>query len=220
MKKIVVFFAFSFLFFSLSAQTAQPLDTVFLMSGKTVTGIVKDSADQQLKILVPKKKSAGEFKADFVDLDLVYSVKYRTGTTKVFYKQDTLFGNYFTPREIEYFIYGERDAMNNYRCRWACAGGFVFGFAGGFTGSTLGVLAPPFAYGLGTSVFRVKIKPGTVSNPDYLRYDTYVMGYEKDARKRRVFRSMAWTVIGSGFGLVSNLIYSNNKEMFNQYFTN
>ena len=220
MKKLLLLFLFSFVFFGLRAQTAQPLDTVYLMSGKVVTGIVKDSADEQLKILIPKKKSPGEFKADFVDMDLVYSVKYRTGTTSVFYKQDTLFGNYFTPREVEYFIYGERDAMRSYRCGWVNAGGFVFGLAGGVIAAPLSILAPPFAYGLGTTLFRVKIKPGAVSNPNYLKYDTYIMGYEKDARKRRVFRSMTWTAIGSGVGLLSRLIYDNNKVMFNQYFSN
>lgn len=209
MKKLLFLFTLFFIVARLQAQTAEPLDTVYLMSGKTVTGIVKDSADEQLKILTPKKNN--EFKADFIDLDLVYSVKYRNGAEIVFYKQDTLFGNYFTPREVQYFIYGERDAMKYYHCRLWCAGGFAAGFAGGYYQGFATTLLPPFAYAFGTTMFRVKIKPGTVSRPDYLKYDTYVLGYEKDARKRRVFRTMMWAGIGTAAGFVTSSIVQAQK---------
>jgi hypothetical protein len=193
-----LFFLFSF---SLQAQTSQPLDTVYLMSGRTVTGVVKDSTDDQLKILTPKKK--GGFKADFIDLDLVFSVRYRDGHEEVFYKQDTLFGNYFTPQEVRYFIYGERDARVGYHCPVWLGGAFVAGFAGGYTRSILAPL-PVFGYAGLTTVFRIKIKPGSVSNPDNIRYDTYVLGYEKESRKKRMIRSMVW----GGLGMVAGICVS------------
>ncbi|MBI3510621.1 MAG: hypothetical protein HY064_08150 [Bacteroidetes bacterium] len=185
----------------LHSQTT-PLDTVFLMSGKTVQGIVKDSTDEQLKILTPTKK--GNFKADFVDLDLVYSVKYaKDGSESVFYKQDTLFGNYFTPQEVKYFIYGERDSRAYYHCRMACAGAFLFGAAGGYSQSFFLTFLPPFIYSGASTFFRVKIKPGSVSNPENIKYDTYVLGYEKDARQRRLARTLLWGGIGmvAGFAM-------------------
>jgi len=187
---------------TLSAQT-EPLDTVFLMSGKTLAGVVKDSTDEQLKILVPKK---GEFKADFIDLDLVYSVKYRNGTESVFYKQDTLFGNYYTPQEVKYFLQGERDAMRSFRCPLWTAGSYAVGFAGGYYGGFIFTFLTPFAYAGATTFFRVKIRPGTVSNPDFLKYDTYLLGYEKEARKRRIFRSLIWGGIGMASGIATNAI--------------
>ena len=198
MKRAVLLMGIFFTGHFLFSQTTPVLDTVYLMSGNTVAGVVKDSVDQELKILVPKK---GDFKADFIDLDLVYSVKYgATGTETVFYKQDTLFGNYYTAQEVKYFLEGERDAMRSYRCPVWTAGAFAAGFAGGYMQSFVLTFLPPFVYAGTTSFFRVKIKPGTVSNPDFLKYDTYLLGYEKEARKRRVFRSLIWAGIGMATG--------------------
>ncbi|MGL4598300.1 MAG: hypothetical protein ACRCYO_12260 [Bacteroidia bacterium] len=180
---------------NVSAQ-APVQDSVFLMSGKVLTGIVKDTAEERLRILIPKKD--GNFKADFVDQELVFSVKYKNGQESIFYKQDTLFGNYFTPQEVRYFLQGERDARAKFRTPYMVAGAFALGFGMGTTQHFL-MFVPPFAYSAISVGFRIKIRPGTVSNPDYLRYDTYLLGYEKEARKRRLFRTLA----AGGIGLVA-----------------
>lgn len=208
MKRHFVFFLLSFFSFQLFGQTTEPLDTVYLMSGKTVVGVVKDSTEAQLKILVPKK---GNFKADFIDLDLVYSVKYKTGVETVFYKQDTLFGNYYTAQEVRYFLQGERDARRSYRCPVWSTGAFVTGFGAGLYGGYIFTFLTPFAYAGTTTFFRVKIKPGTVSNPDYLKYDTYLLGYEKEARKRRIFRALIWGGIGMVGGMTTAAIISSSN---------
>ncbi len=201
MKRVSLFLFLAFLSFTLFAQTAEPLDTVFLMSGKTVAGVVKDSTGDELKILIPKK---GNFKADFIDLDLVYSVKYKSGVESVFYKQDTLFGNYYTAQEVKYFMRGEADARRSYRCPVWSAGAFAMGFTGALYGGYIFTFFTPFAYAGTTTFFRVKIKPGTVSNPDYLKYDTYLLGYEKEARKRRILHALVWGGIGMVGGIVTN----------------
>lgn len=186
----------------LFAQTPEPMDTVFLMSGKTVTGMVKDTSNEKLKILIPKK---GKLKPDFIDQDLIFSVKYRTGDEKVFYVQDTLFGNYYTPNEIRYYLHGERDARKNYHCRLWIAGGFVLGYGAGLFHSPI-MLAVPFGYSSASAGFRVKIRPGSISNPDYLRYDTYLMGYEKVARQKRFMRTLVSGAIGFACGFATTSI--------------
>jgi hypothetical protein len=193
------------------SQTSEPMDTVYLMSGKTVTGIVKDSTDDQLKILVPKK---GQFKSDFIDLDLVFSVKYRNGKEEVFYKQDTLFGNYFTEQEVRYYMAGERDARRSYHSRLWCAGGFALGCVGGYFRSPITVFTFPLLYPATTTFFRIKIKPGSVSNPENIKYDTYVLGYEKEARKQRVFRSLIWTGVGTVIGFTTSAILNPSPSPF------
>ncbi|MGL5889666.1 MAG: hypothetical protein ACRC3B_07270 [Bacteroidia bacterium] len=180
----------------------QPLDTVFMMSGKIVTGYVKDTSAQQVRMLVPKK---GNFKADFIDQELVFSVKYgKTGNEVVFYKQDTLFGNYYTPQEVRYFLQGERDARLYYRCPLWTTSAFLVGVAGGYTRSMLGLL-PPFGFSALSVAFRIPIRPGTVSYPQNLKYDTYLLGYEKQARQRRTLRTLAAGGIGfvAGFAISS-----------------
>jgi hypothetical protein len=214
MKKLILLMGISLLCNFLYSQTMPVrdtvpiLDTVYLMSGQTVTGVVKDSANDELKILIPKK---GDFKADFIDLDLVYSVKYGTGTESIFYKQDTLFGNYYTAQEVKFFLQGERDARNSYRTPWCTAGAFAVGFTGGYLQNFIFTFLPPFAYAGMTTAFRIKIKPGTVSNPDYLKYDTYLLGYEKEAKKHRVFRSLMW----GGIGMVSGFLTSSIVQDYN-----
>ncbi|GAB4131200.1 MAG: hypothetical protein Fur0041_01320 [Bacteroidia bacterium] len=186
------------------AQTAQPLDTVYLMSGKTVAGIVKDTTGDAVKILIPGKNNA--YKADHIDNELVFSIKYQNGSEQVLYKQDTLFGNYFTPQEVRYFMQGERDAFNRYKCPLWTASAFAVGFVSGFGIPPTMMFLPSFAYSGLTVAFRVKIQPRTVTNPDYLKFDTYLMGYDKEARKRRMFRTLAAGGIGIVAGFATSVI--------------
>lgn len=209
MKKYLLLFFVVFSIQMMKAQTSAPLDTVFLMSGKTVEGVVKDSSDERLKILIPRK---GNFKADFIDLELVYSVKYSSGTETVFYKQDTLFGNYYSEKEVKYFLQGERDARKYYHCPGWTTGAFLAGFAGGYTQNFIFTFLPPFVYAGATTFFRIKIRPGTVSNPEYLKYDTYLLGYEKQARQHRVFRALVW----GGIGMVSGYVTSSAVQAYNK----
>ncbi len=188
-------------------QAAQPMDTVYLMSGKIVTGYVKDTASQQVRMLVPKK---GNFKADFIDQELVFSVKYgQSGQEVIFYKQDTLFGNYYTPQEVRYFLQGERDARRYYRCPGWTAGAFVLGAACGYS-RQMWALGPPFLYSGFSVVFRIPIRPGTVSHPQNLKYDTYLLGYEKYARQRRALRTLTAGGIGFAAGFIASSIINNN----------
>ena len=190
-------------------KAQEKLDTVYLMSGRTVEGVVKDTSGSKLKILVPKK--GGGYKPDFIDQELIFSVKYKTGMERVFYVQDTLFGNYYTPNEVRYFLQGERDARKSFRCPGWIAGGFVFGFAGGLTKSAIGLISP-FAYSGATVMFNVKIRPGSVSNPDFLKYDTYLMGYDKVARQKRVMRTLVSGALGFACGFITRSIIYNAQE--------
>lgn len=203
LRSWILFLAIVGLSARLQAQTPTAMDTVYLMSGKVLAGVVKDTTNDKLKILIPKKNN--EFKADYIDRDLVFSVKYKSGRESVFYLQDTLFGNYYTPNEVRYYLQGERDARRSYRCRGWIAGGFIAGFAGGYTRSVIGFI-PPFAYSAVSVGFRVKIRPGSVSNPDYLKYDTYLMGYEKVARQNRIMRTLVAGAIGFAAGFATNTI--------------
>lgn len=186
------------------AQTAnQPLDTVYLMSGKIVTGYIKDTSAQQVRMMVPRK---GSFKADFIDHELVFSIKYgQSGREVVIYKQDTLFGNYYSPQEVRYFLQGERDARLSYRCPVWTISAFAIGATCGYLKNIV-FLIPPFGFSALSAAFRIPIRSGAISNPNYLKYDTYLLGYEKHARQHRALRTLAAGGIGFGLGLVSSII--------------
>lgn len=186
----------------LTAQVANPVDSIYLMSGKIITGYVQDTTGDRLKIAIPKGKD--DYRVDYVDNELVFSVVYgKTARESVMYRQDTLFGNFFTPNEMRMYMRGERDARKHFKCPWATIGAFAFGAAGGYTQSFL-MFLPPFIYSGATTAFRVNIRPGAVSNPNFLKYETYLMGYEREARKRRMFR----TLIAGGAGMVAGFATS------------
>jgi hypothetical protein len=116
------------------------------------------------------------------------------------YVYDTVIGNEFTVDEMRYFILGERDADKNYKARGTLALGVLIGTLSGFTGSFLCPI-PPFAFTALCGLPKIKIKPGTVTNQDFLKHDPYLMGYERVARKKRKLQSL----IGGGVGLVVGL---------------
>jgi len=190
-----------------TTQTAP--DTIQLMSGKTLIGFVRGQSDDELKVRVPKKE---QLKLEFVDIDLVFSVKHPNGKEEMVYVQDTLNGNYFTPQEVRYFMRGETDARAKYRSPIVTTGGFLAGAAASAGLGPFFALPAGFVYGGLTTFSRVKIRPNTVSNPETLKYDTYLLGYEKEARKRRMFRSMLAGMAGYAVGLAARYTIFSQQE--------
>ena len=93
----------------------------------------------------------------------------------------------------------------------------ALGAGAGFTGSFLCPLVP-FAFTAlsGLPLPKVKIKKGTVSNPDYLNHQTYLLGYDRVARKKRKISSLIGGGIGLGVGLGTYFILkANHSEPIN-----
>jgi hypothetical protein len=113
---------------------------------------------------------------------------------------DTIIGNEFTIDEMRYFILGEQDAEKGFKAKGAFWGNMLLGAAGAVTGSFLCPI-PPFAFVALSGLPKIKIKPSTVSNIDNVKHDSYLMGYERVARKKRKISSLA----GGGIGLAAGL---------------
>lgn len=131
--------------------------------------------------------------------DRIFSITNNKGES-VIYEYDTVIGNEFTVDEMRYFIRGEQDADKNFKANGCLAIGAVVGVLSGITGSFFSPI-PPFAFTALSGLPKVKIKASTVSNPEYLKHDPYLMGYERVARKKRKFKSL----IGGGIGLVAGI---------------
>ncbi|MBA3972443.1 MAG: hypothetical protein H0X46_09955 [Bacteroidetes bacterium] len=97
---------------------------------------------------------------------------------------------------MRYFILGEQDAERGFKAKGAFWGNALIGAAGGVTGLFLAPI-PAFAFVALSGLPKVKIKPSSVSNSDYVKHDSYLMGYERVARKKRKISSL----IGGGVGL-------------------
>jgi hypothetical protein len=192
----------------LSGQpTSAPKDTVQLMNGEIIVSNVIDTSFYGVKILHPKKNKTKEM---IIEGERIFSVKFANGHEKFIYFQDTTIGNEFTIEETRYFLYGERDADKGFKSPWWPVGNFAVGAASGFALNSYFSFLPPFAFPLMTRIPKVTIRHHTVSNLNYLKQDTYILGYERVARKKRVLKSFASGVVGLAVGFAARSVYDKN----------
>lgn len=170
-------------------------DTILLLNGNVVTGTVIDTTNGITSLKNPKDS----LKNIIIENDRIFSISNPQGES-VMYAFDSLIGNEFTIDEMRYFIKGEQDAEKGFKARGAFWTNMALGAAGAVTGSFLCPL-PPFAFTALSGLPKVKIKHKTVSNMEYLTHDTYIMGYERVARKKRKTGSLLGGGIGIGVGL-------------------
>lgn len=191
----IVFFAFN--------SKAQYKDTILLMNGNYVVEKVIDTLIGAVTIVNPEKTTE---KLHY-EYDDIYCVKYASGFTDYYYSQDTLRGNYFTRDEMQYYIYGERDARKGFKARGSLIGAGVVGLASGGLGL---FFAPVFPYGYMalSGIPKVRIKHSTISNPNYIDHDAYILGYERVSRSKRRIQALIGGTIGlaAGYGLYFGLL--------------
>jgi hypothetical protein len=170
-------------------------DTMILMNGEVIICSIIDTTDGVTTLRNPKNPK----KNITIENDRIFSIRNKNGES-VMYTYDTVVGNEFTVDEMRYFIYGEQDADKNFKANGCLAIGTIVGALSGITGSFFCPI-PPFAFTALSGIPKVKIKPSTVSNPEYLKHDPYLMGYERVARKKRKLKSL----IGGGIGLIAGI---------------
>jgi hypothetical protein len=198
-----------FIIFLAFNSKAQYKDTILLMNGNYVVEKVIDTLIGAVTIVNPDKTTE---KLHY-EYDDIYCVKYASGFTDYYYSQDTLRGNYFTRDEMQYYIYGERDARKGFKARGSLIGAGIVGLASGGLGL---FFAPVFPYGYMalSGIPKVKIKHSTISNPNYIDHDAYILGYERVSRSKRRIKALIGGTIGLAagyalyFGLLKNKLPS------------
>lgn len=182
---------------------AQNKDTIFLMNGNIVSGKIVDTLIGAVSIINPAKNNE-KLHYEYND---IYSIKYEGGTLKYYYFQDTLRGNYFTRDEMQYYIYGERDARKGFKARGSLIGAGAVGLVSGGLGI---FFAPVFPYGYMalSGLPKVRIKHSTISNPNYIDQDAYILGYERVSRSKRRIQALIGGTIGlaAGYGLYFGIL--------------
>ena len=201
MSRFIISFLF-ILFFAFSTK-AQYKDTILLMNGNYVVEKVIDTLIGAVTIVNPEKTTE---KLHY-EYDDIYCVKYASGFTDYYYSQDTLRGNYFTRDEMQYYIYGERDARKGFKARGSLIGAGIVGLASGGLGL---FFAPVFPYGYMalSGIPKVRIRHSTISNPNYIDHDAYILGYERVSRSKRRIQALIGGTIGlaAGYGLYFGLL--------------
>lgn len=178
----------------LSAQ-----DKISLMNGQELTGKVIAQSTLEIRYLVPRKNRSVERS---IPTTSVFSVTDSVGRERMWYFQDTIFGNTYSIPEMRWYIKGERDARDGYRPLGPMIGGFVLG-AGAVIALDLetSALAIPPIYGGIMAWPRVYVTRGSISDPHMEGDPIYATGYSAAGRPKRVFKSMLSSAIGVVVGL-------------------
>jgi hypothetical protein len=188
------------LFISFISYTqTSPLDTLYLMNGRTIASSVLDTNSASVQITDPENGT----KKLTIENESLFAIKYGKGNLVYFYQEDTI-KNWFTRDEMWLFMQGERDARKGFKARGAFWGGIAAGVAGGASGLAVGSAGAffgpvlPIAFFTTVGIPKVWIRHSTVSNPEYLWHDAYILGYEREARAKRRRKSL----FGGGIGVV------------------
>jgi hypothetical protein len=205
---IITLFLFSTHSMSHAQETMK--DTVYLMNGEIVTTTILDTSFYGVKILRPNSDPAKKREV-IIEGERVFSYKIN-GVEKLVYFQDTTIGNEFSIEETRQFMVGERDAQKGFHSRLWPVGNVVLGAASAGIMNNILAFIPPFAYAAATLIPKVTIRHSTVSNMSYLRSDTYILGYERVARKRRTLQSFVGGVIGLGVGFAARSIVNSTSK--------
>ncbi len=197
-----LFFTCLLVVFSISTK-AQNKDTILLMNGNIVVEKVLDTLIGAVTIVNPAKVSE---KLHY-EYDDIYCVKYASGFTDYYYTQDTMKGNYFTREEMKYYMYGERDARKGFKAPGSLIGAGLLGLASGGLGIFFAPIFP-YSYMALTGITKVRIRHSTISNPNYIDQDAYILGYERVSRSRRRIKALIGGTIGlaAGYGLYFGIL--------------
>ena len=177
------------------------MDTLFFLNGEVKAVKVVDTVYHLVRFLPEKRRKKP--KVFEVEKDRIFSVKFSDGQIRIMYFHDSTIGNVFTVLEAKMFMLGEREADRSYRNKWPFIIGFVVGACSPIALSDAVALSPiaPAVSPLHTLLPVIKINTKKIENKNYLQYDTYLMGYEKVARKKNFMHA----ILGAGVGLATGM---------------
>lgn len=174
------------------------VDSVYLMNGNVVGETVLDSMLGAITINDSKKPG----RKIHYEWDELYMVKFANGTNRYYYEQDSTKNNWFTREEMWLYTKGEKDARVRFKPKACAITAGIAGLIGGMSGT---FWAPIMPYGFMTmsGITKIKIRHSSVSDPKYVDYDSYILGYERTARQKRKI----WSIIGGSIGLVAGYAF-------------
>lgn len=204
LKTVTIIATFLFLLLTKSGFSQAGKDTLIMLNGGVMIGTVIDTLNGVTTLKNPKDST----KNILIENDRIFSITNASGES-ILYVYDTVIGNEFTVDEMRYFIIGEQDAEKGFKAKGAFWGNMVVGAA---SGVTLGFFSPlpVFAFTAASGLPRINIKHKTVTNTECLKHDTYLMGYERVARKKRKISSLVGGVIGLAVGVGTSAVLQAN----------
>jgi hypothetical protein len=189
------------IFLSLSTKSQ---DTIILLTGHTIPCKVYQENENVITCEFIKK---GREERLILDTYRVFAIKFGNGEEKVYYQQDSTKGNWFTLEEMRYFIYGEQDAMKGYKSPMTSILGVIAGAGAGFFAiESLILFGAPLVYTTGNIFPYIIIDRKTVRDEKLLEQETYVQGYERVARSKKIQNALKSSTVGLAIGIGAYLL--------------
>lgn len=194
MKRLILFIII--IGFNLSSKAQ---DTIILLTGHIIPCKIYQENENVITCEYTKK---GREERLILDTYRVFSIKFGNGEEKVYYQQDSTNGNWFTVDEMRYFIYGEQDAMKGYKSPITSVLGVMAGAGAGFFAmESLILFAAPLVYTTGNILPYIIIDRKTVRDEKLLEQETYVQGYERVARNKKIQNALKSSAAGLAIGI-------------------
>lgn len=181
-------------------------DTIYLMGGEKLSARVIDTTFALVTYQLPSSKKPDKIRN--FEKDDIFCIRYKDGTHFYYYSQDTLRGDWFTREEMWLFTQGERDAAKKFTPQTTLILSGIIGFTGGITGMYVAP-ALPLTFFLVSDITKIKIKHHTISNPELLQHDAYILGYQKVARSKRKIYSIIGGISGLALGYITYFTFKN-----------
>jgi len=219
--KIIITFAL-LIVFNVSAQ-----DKLLLLNGRIDKGEI--TADKESIFDFKIYKNSGKEKIVSYDKSRIFSITNINGKESILYKKDSSIGNFLSENRMRMYIYGQRDAHENFGIGRHLFGGFLLGFAAtvfdtyefgpskkeiadGATPVPTGFFLRdpsifpvlfPLSIPLGVSLLPSKIIKDDVSSIEYLNSEEYIEGFSKVKKFKRLKSSFLGSLSGMAMALIS-----------------
>lgn len=200
-SKLHFVFLLSFFSHQLVAQ-----ELLNMLDGNKIFVNIIDTAGEYINVEEFEGRKGKKDKAR-LPKEEVFSILYRSGQEVFYYRQDSTDADdehLLTREEMRSFLAGLRDGKNRYRAPlnfWIC---FSTGLASGiFLPIWLSPLPPFLAVYLSGSRW-ITVKREHVSDPNLLKDEFYIMGYERASRTNRYQNGLT----GAGSGLLLGIVSS------------
>lgn len=194
-------------FLIFSACHAQ--NTVSLLNGKKIS--INDyniNKDEDTGNLIYKNANGKEKQ---IDIEEIFSVTDKRGKENIFYKKDSLTGNFFTIKQMKEYVKGEFEARQNYKAPLFTVLGFVAGGTSAILPLDKMFYAPLIPGAATTIIGSTKASEKKIKNkyPNYANNNYYLLGYKESAKRKRINNALKGSAVGMVTGIIIAFIIGN-----------
>ena len=182
--------------------TCNAQNTVWLLNGKKLS--INDYNINKYEDTHNLVYQNAKGKEKQIDIDEIFSVTDKTGNENIFYKKDSLTGNFFTTEQMQDYVKGEFEARQKYRAPLFTVLGFVAGGASAIVPLDKMFYAPLIPGAATTIIGCTKPDKNKIKSkyPNYASNNYYLLGYKESAKRKRINNALKGSAVGMAAGII------------------